>query len=98
VDSFEWGSSGKKYGWHFRVRAGKRTIAYMIPQHGSFLVGIVLGGKTMNVVRETILSAPVMKIILAAKRYAEGTGFRHSVNTPSDLNDIKLLIEIKVAH
>ena len=98
VDAWEWGSSGKQYGWGLRGKKGKRTIAYMIPQQESFLVGLVLGDRAMNNVRRASLSADVMDVILSAKKYGEGTGFRLPVATVADLKDIKTLIEIKIAH
>lgn len=98
INTWEWNSSGKKYGWALRGKKGKRTIVYMIPQHGSFLVGLVLGDRAMKEVRRASLSAGVLEVISSAKRYGEGTGFRLPVATLADLDDIKALIEIKVAH
>lgn len=98
VDSWEWGSSGKKYGWGLRGKKGKRTILYMIPQHGSFLVGLVLGDRAMEAVRAAVLSSSTRAVILGAKKYGEGTGFRLPVMTAKDLADIHTLVEIKHAH
>lgn len=98
IDGWEWFSSGKKYGWALRGKKGKRTIVYMIPQLGSFLVGFVLGDRAMDVVRRTSLSPAVQEVIFSAKKYGEGTGFRLSVATIDDLEDITALIEIKIAH
>lgn len=98
IDAWEWFSSGKKYGWALRGKKGKRTIVYMIPQRGSFLVGLVLGDRAMDEVRRTSLSPAVLDVILRAKRYGEGTGFRLPVATVEDLEDIKTLVEIKLTH
>ncbi|MCG6962583.1 MAG: DUF3788 domain-containing protein [Acidobacteria bacterium] len=97
VDAWEWGSSGKKYGWGLRAKAGKRTVAYLIPQHGSFLVGLVLGDRAVEKARRADLVASVVEVITNAKRYGEGTGFKLPVATPSDLEDIRTLIRIKLA-
>jgi hypothetical protein len=96
VDSWEWGSSGKKYGWGLRGKARKRTILYMIPQNGSFLVGLVLGDRAMETARAAPLSASARDVVTSAKRYGEGTGFRLPVATLSDLGDVKVLVEIKI--
>ena len=98
VDGWEWGHSGKKYGWALRGKKGKRTIVYMIPQQGSFLVGLVLGDRAMEAVRRVSLSSDTLDVILSAKKYGEGTGFRLPVATVSDLDDIKTLVEVKIAH
>lgn len=95
VDSWQWGSSGRKYGWALRAKLGKRTIAYLIPQHGSFLVGLVLSDRALAAARATALSQPVIEVIDAARRYAEGTGFRLPVADTADLADIRRLVEIK---
>ena len=97
VVSWEWFSSGQKYGWSLRGKKGKRTIVYMIPQHGSFLVGLVLGDRAMAAVRHASLSAGVRTVILGARKYGEGTGFRLPVATIGDLEDVETLIELKIA-
>lgn len=96
VDAWEWGSSGKKYGWGLRAKASKRTVAHLIPQHEAFLVGLVLGDRAMEKARQTALAAPVVEIITGAKRYGEGTGFRLPVAPSSDLDDVRTLIRIKL--
>jgi len=96
VDTWEWGSSGKKYGWGLRAKAGKRTVAYLVPQHDSFLVGLVLGDRAMGKARQATLAPPVVEVVTNAKRYGEGTGFRLPVAVPADLEDIRTLIRIKL--
>jgi hypothetical protein len=98
VAGWEWFSSGKKYGWALRGKRGKRTIVYMIPQQGSFLVGLVLGDRAMAAVRSASLSAGVRKVVSDAKKYGEGTGFRLPVAAMSELEDVRTLIEIKIAY
>lgn len=98
VDTWQWGSSGKKYGWGLRAKAGKRTIAYLIPQHGSFLVGLVLGDRALQAVAAVSISAATREVVAGARRYAEGTGFRLPVRTAADLDDIRQLVLIKVRH
>jgi len=98
VDGWEWGSTGKKYGWALRGKKGKRNLVYMIPQHGSFLVGLVLGDRAMEALRSASLSAAAREVLASAKRYGEGTGFRLPVASPADLEDVKTLIQIKLGH
>lgn len=96
VDTWEWGSSGKRYGWALRAKAGRRTIAYLIPQHGTFLVGLVLGDRAMTAARQAALAASVRAVIDSAPRYAEGTGFRIPVGSTAELGDVRTLIEAKL--
>jgi hypothetical protein len=70
----------------------------MIPQHGSFLVGLVLGDRAMAAVRSASLSTGVRNVISDAKKYGEGTGFRFPVSAMGELEDVKTLIEIKIAY
>ncbi len=74
IDDWQWGSSGKKHGWGLRARVGNRTVAYLIPQHDSFLVGLVFGGRALQAVRESAVSEAVLELIAGAKTYGEGTG------------------------
>lgn len=97
IDGWEWGSTGRKYGWGLRARSGTRNIAYLIPQHGSFLVGLVLGDRATEIARGLDLSPAVVDMIDGAKRYGEGTGFRLPVAGLDDLADIKLLVQAKVS-
>ncbi|HOX26895.1 MAG TPA: DUF3788 domain-containing protein [Candidatus Krumholzibacteria bacterium] len=98
IDRREWNNAGAKYGWSLRAMKGKRVIAYLIPQRGAFLVGLVLGDKALAALADRTLSAASREIIAGAKRYGEGTGFRIPVTAAKDLADIKTLVEIKLAH
>lgn len=96
VDRFEWGTSGRKYGWGLRAKAGKRTVIHLIPQRGLFLVGLVLGDRAVAAVAASTLPRTVREIVAGAKRYAEGTGFRLPVTAVSDLDAVRQLVRIKL--
>lgn len=98
IDLFEWATAGKQYGWSLRAKKKKRTIVYLIPQHGSFLIGLVLGDRAVAASHAVPLTASVRETIAGAKKYAEGTGFRLPVATMSDLDDVKTLVTIKNEH
>lgn len=95
VSRFAWAFAGKKFGWSLRAELGKRRIAYLIPQRGAFLVGLVLGDRAVAAAREAEISDATRAVIDAAPRYGEGTGFRLPVANSSHLGDVFTLIEIK---
>lgn len=43
----EWGFTGAKWGWSLRPKDKKRTILYLTPGRGSFLVSFALGEKAV---------------------------------------------------
>jgi len=46
--SVDWGFAGKNYGWSLRLKQKKRTVLYMTPCRGHFLVGFALGEKAVD--------------------------------------------------
>ena len=98
IDGWQWGFSGAKYGWGLRAKRRQRVVAYLIPQHGSFLVGLVIGDRAVAAAAAASLSEPMREIIATARRYGEGTGFRVPVTEPADLDGVKTLIEIKLRY
>ena len=95
--SESWGFAGAKYGWSCRLRQRKRTILYLIPQAGSFLVGVVFGDRAVTVLRRDDLSPDTLGLIDEAPRYGEGTGFRIPVSSIADCADIDVIIEAKMS-
>lgn len=93
----EWAFSSKKAGWSVRLRRRERILLYLIPQHGQFLVGFVLGDRAVEAARQAELPEAVLEQINSARRYAEGTGFRLTVRTPEDLQAVQRLATIKMA-
>ncbi len=43
-----WGFAGAKWGWSLRLKQKKRTVLYMTPCKGYFLVGFALGEKAIK--------------------------------------------------
>ncbi|MGD2071113.1 MAG: DUF3788 domain-containing protein [Gemmatimonadota bacterium] len=93
----EWAFSGAKYGWSLRLRRKKRTVFYLIPQRGTFLVGVVLGDRALGVLRRDDLSPETVALIDEAPRYGEGTGFRVPVASVGDCSDVEVVLEAKMA-
>ena len=94
----EWNYAGKPYGWSLRLIRRKRTILYLIPQHGHFLSALVFGGKATAAVRESDLPAGVIAALDEARVYAEGRGLRLPTRTRADATTVVKLAAIKMAH
>ena len=93
----EWHTSGKKYGWTFRIKDRKRAIVYFIPTLNSFKLGFVLGGKATDKALTSTIDSKIKDIIRAAPVYAEGRGFRIDWHDIKNTEDIKVLLQIKMA-
>lgn len=94
----EWNYPGKKYGWSFRMKSKKRNIIYFLPRDGYFKVAFVFGQKAADKVMGSKVNDKIKAELNEAKVYAEGRGIRIDVNNDQILNDIKTLIQIKVAN
>ena len=94
----EWEFTSPKYGWILRPKLKKRTILYMIPGKGSFGVSFVLGGKAVAAAEQSALSEDVLEAIRSARQYAEGRGVRLEVKRKTDVENVRKLAEIKMAH
>lgn len=96
LDRQEWNSYSVKAGWSLRLQLKKRNIVYLSPRTGSFLASFALGDKAVAAARNSDLPPYALKIINAAKRYAEGTAVRIEVRTAKDLEVVKILAKIKL--
>ena len=93
-----WNFSGAKWGWSLRLRQKKRTVLYMTPCEGHFLVGFALGEKAVKAAHRSTLSDSVLTIIDGARKYAEGRAVRIEIRTKKDLENAKKLSSIKMAN
>ena len=94
----EWNSYSRKAGWSMRLKRKDRNILYFSPCEGCFFVSFVLGDKAVEAARQSRLPRSVIKTINEAKRYAEGTGVRIEMKKPKDIEIVKQLTAIKLAH
>lgn len=92
-----WKDAGAKFGWSLRLVRGERVVLYLIPQAGHFLVGVVLGVAAEAAARKRGLPQPVLDLLDAAPRYAEGRGIRVPVRTRAGLAAIRVLVDAKLA-
>ena len=94
----EWNSYSRKAGWSLRLKRKDRNILYLTPCQGCFFVSFALGDKAVEAARQSRLPPSVIKTINEARRYAEGTGIRMEMKKPKDIEIVKQLAAIKLAH
>lgn len=94
----EWNFPGKNYGWSFRMKDKKRAIIYFLPRSGYFMVAFVFGDKAMEKIRISGIAPEIIEELEGARKYAEGRGIRIEIRDESKLDDIRKLIDIKLAH
>lgn len=92
-----WNYGGTKYGWSMRLKRKDRTVLYLIPQVGYFLVGIVLGERAVKAAHQCGVPQAVLDMIDAARPYAEGRGIRLPINDNEDVEVILKLTAVKMA-
>ena len=84
--------------WSLRLKRKDRTILYLLPGNGSLRCAFVFGAKATEAARNAKLPKAVLKAIDEAPVYAEGRGFRLDVRTAKDVETVKALAAIKMAH
>jgi len=92
----EWNYLGRKYGWNFRIRNGKKVIMYFLPRHKYFKVAFVFGRKSVDKVFNSNESNKIKVKLESSKIYAEGHALGISVIDKNYIPDIERLIEIKI--
>lgn len=90
-----WKYYSKKSGWTLVFKKKSRTLLYCIPCKDYFKVFFVFGEKAVNAARKAVLPEQVMKSILEAATYVEGTSFDIEVRNEHDLGSVYILIKIK---
>jgi hypothetical protein len=93
-----WGFAGAKWGWSLRLKQRKRTVLYMTPCRGFFLVGFALGEKAVKAAHDNSLPDSVLAFIDDAKKYAEGRAVRIEIKNEKDLDVAKRIAAIKMAN
>jgi len=95
--SVNWNYSGKKWGWSLRLKHKKRTVLYMTPRSGHFVVGFALGQKAVDAARDSGLPQSTLDQIEGSQKYAEGRAVRFDVRTGEDLRNACAIAGIKMA-
>jgi len=92
----EWHAHSQKAGWSLRMKRRERNIVYLSPSRGCFMASFALGQKAIEAARANGLPSSVLKLIAAARKYAEGTAVRIEVRTPEDVEVVVKLAGIKL--
>jgi hypothetical protein len=98
VNDHEWKSYSPKAGWSLRVKRMARTIVWLSPSDGSFMVAIILGDKALRAARQYKFPQRVVRAISEAPKYPEGTGIRLEVKSSRDIGALMKLAAIKLAN
>ena len=93
-----WNYSGDKYGWTFRIKDKKRAIVYLLPRDRFFKVAMIFGQKATDAIMNSQVAETLKSELASARVYAEGRGIRIDVLNETILNDLKILIDIKISH
>ena len=94
----EWSYSSEKNGWSFRIKDKKRAIVYLLPRGGFFKAAFVFGQKATDKIMASPVADAIKTELAAARVYAEGRGIRIDIRAGSVIDDIKTLIDVKLAN
>lgn len=94
----EWHFGGEKYGWSFHIKTKKRVQVYLLPRNGFFKIALVFGRKATDQVLESSVADPIKDEIRSARVYAEGRGIRLAVRASDRIDDLDMLISIRVSN
>jgi len=91
----EWNFS-KSAGWIFRLKDKKRMIIYLLPRENFFKVVLVFGNKATDEVLKSEVAIEIKTELKTARVYAEGRSIQIEVKEEKTVNDLKILINIKL--
>ncbi|GCF93099.1 hypothetical protein NRIC_09900 [Enterococcus florum] len=94
----EWKFYSKKAGWSYTIKCKKRTLFYLIPMDGFIRNTFVLGKKAVAAAQTSDLPEEIIERILSSTAYMEGRSCYLELRTAKDLNLLKQLLAIKMAH
>lgn len=92
----EWKFYGKKLGWTLKTLIKKRNLFFMVIGESGFMITFVFGDKAVAKIQESDVNPDLIDELLNARKYAEGRGLSMIVQDEKYLEDIKMLIDIKL--
>ena len=93
-----WKFYSGNWGWSLQLQQKKRTILYLTPGKGCFVVGFALGEKAVKAAHDTTLPDSILVEIDGARKYAEGRAIRLEIRSKIQLENVKKLAAIKMAN
>lgn len=93
-----WKCTHAKTGWSYRISDSKRVLLYLLPRDGYFKAAFVFGQNATDTIFASSIDSYIQQELRAAKVYVEGRGIRIDVNDNTRMEDIKMLIRIKVGN
>jgi len=94
----DWKFYSPKYGWTLKILKKKRNLFFFTPIPNAFRVSFVFGDKAVSHVEATNLPEKIKIAIRSARKYTEGRGISIEVNSASEIDQIKKLVEVKLSH
>ena len=92
----EWNSYSTKTGWALRLKRGSRNVVYLSPTHRGFMASFALSDKAMQAARTDKFPEHAMKVVAAARKYAEGTAVRIVVSGAEEAAAVERLTKNKL--
>jgi hypothetical protein len=96
IDGFsrEWKFYGQRLGWQLKVTQKGKALFYLIPEDGSFRMGLAVREKEKEVLLNSKLPAKAKEDLANAKRYPEGYPLKLQVKRESDMKAVRLVLGI----
>lgn len=92
----EWKYYGQKNGWLLKKFLKKRNLFFISVFDGYFIITMVFGEKAMRAIEASSIKQELKDELAAARKYAEGTGLGIRVSDETYMDDIKILLRIKI--
>ena len=87
-----------KTGWSDDYLFKNSGVRTMLPRENYFKVAMVFGQKAFDAILGSNVRDDIKNELISTKVYAEGRGIRIEITDSSQIDDIKTLIDIKLAH
>lgn len=94
----EWKYYGKKYGWALKTFLKKRNLFFVGIYEGYFVISFIFGTRTEEAVLSSDVSDSLKEELRNSRKYAEGKSLQIDVFDEVQLQSIRKLIRLKVAH
>lgn len=95
--TLEWRPSELTFGRLCLVKAGGRTLVYLMPMAGQLLVGVVVSAMAYDLAMASELRPAIKQMLTETKPTAEGRGLRFVVKTEADIAEVVTLARCVLA-